>query len=84
MNHARFDILHDTPKEVVICDVGPWDQHLTVTNDAEYVLERLAVHGLGNRKLKYLDSDGNYDEILHENGLFRGFRPIPIKGKERP
>lgn len=85
MREARFKVLacsDDAP--LVIRDLGPWDQHPTVTNDAEGVVARLFRDGLipGRRRLLYFDSDGNLDELLHDGGKFAGFAPGP-RG-ERP
>lgn len=64
---------------IIIKDVGPWDRYSTVTNAAEMVVAELyaqarLVHG---QPLYYFDSEGQLDEIVHEHGQFRGFRPGP-------
>lgn len=62
---------------LVIHDIGPWDQFRTITNAAELVILELAASGLlwNGRKLFYLDSSGDRDELLHFDGQFVGFRP---------
>jgi hypothetical protein len=62
-------------RPLVIRDVGPWDEHLTVTNDAERVVEDLIFQGLlpPGRRLIYYDSEGELTETLIENGKFVGF-----------
>ena len=67
----------ETP--LVIKDVGPWDQHPTVTNDAENVVRNLVAEGHlpEGRRLFYFDSDGRLDEILVKDGQFVGFAPGP-------
>lgn len=79
MQRARFEIVESSSQKLVIRDLGPWDQHPTVTNDAEGVVERLvAVFGrLGGRQLFYFDSLGDLDEIVIRDGKFAGFRPGP-------
>jgi len=64
---------------LVIKDVGPWDQHPTVTNDAENVVQSLVAQGYlpGGRRLLYYDSDGRLDELLVKDGQFVGFAPGP-------
>jgi hypothetical protein len=53
MAHAAFTIEKETPDYIFILDIGPWDQHRTVTNDAENVVETLAKdHALGSRRQK--------------------------------
>lgn len=53
---------------VVIRDVGLWDRQLTITNDAEGVVERLAkAHKIGRgTRLFYYDSEGELDELKVE------------------
>ena len=75
MANANFTIEHETPDYIFIFDSGPWDQHRTITNDAEYVVETLAKdHALGNRRLIYKDSEGQIDELLHTAGRFTDFK----------
>lgn len=85
MNRARYVIVDDDflkSEPLVIRDIGPWDQHPSVTNDAEAVIEELAAAGnLPNgRRLFYFDSEGQKDELIHENGRFVRFAPGPQKG----
>lgn len=79
MNQANFKIMNVGPDKIVIRDVGPWDQHPSVTNDAEGVVERLAAEDWlpPGRRLFYYDSDNQLDEILIEAGRFAGFAPGP-------
>lgn len=47
---------------------------VSVTNDAEAVVaEVVATHG--NVRIFYFDTMGNRDELLHDNGVFKGFAP---------
>lgn len=71
--HARFDII-ESRDAVLIRDLGPWDKHLTVTNDAEWVVEHLASM-LEGRRLFYIDSSGAKDELVVKDGKFAGFAP---------
>ena len=76
MNRANFTIEKETPEYIFILDIGPWDQHPTVTNNAEGVVETLAKeNALGDRRLFYQDSEGQIDELLHAAGKFNGFAP---------
>ena len=74
MRCANYTIVADNEKELVIMDVGPWDQYPTITNSAEAVVDQLAGR-LGDRRLLYYDSDNNLDELLVENERFTGFAP---------
>ena len=74
--HACYDIVEDKPGQpLVIRDAGPWDKHLTVTNDAEHVVANLVKAGKlpEGRRLFYFDSDGQTDEIVVKDGRFAGF-----------
>lgn len=68
-----FIIIESTPKYLLIRDVGPWEFHQSVTNGAEIVVEALRGE-LGDRRLYYIDSEGQTDELKVENGSFAGFR----------
>jgi hypothetical protein len=76
MRSANFHIIEQGPEHVCIEDIGPWDKHPSVTNDAEGVVERLSCV-LEGRRLFYLDSEGNRDELLVKDGKFAGFAPGP-------
>lgn len=64
---------------LVLIDVGPWNIHPSVTNDAENVVRRLLESGdlKPGQRLMYYDSEGNLDEILIADGQFAGFAPGP-------
>lgn len=70
----NYKIIEETAECVVIQDLGPWDRHMTVTNGAEEVVAELA-HLLRGRRLEYLDSEGERDQILVKDGRFAGFAP---------
>lgn len=69
---ANYVVVFTDEKEVCIRDVGPWDRHLTITNDAERVVEDLSV-SLNGRKLSYYDSDGELGVLRVVGGKFAGF-----------
>lgn len=69
---AHFGIIDETDELVLIKDMGPWDRHRTVTNEAEAVVEGLAPI-LRGRRLEYIDSEGERAELLVVNGKFAGF-----------
>jgi len=74
MRCANYTIVADNEKELVIMDVGPWDQYPTITNSAEEVVEQLAGR-LNGRRLMYYDSDNQLDQLLVKDERFAGFRP---------
>jgi hypothetical protein len=81
MNRARYVIVEDDflkEQPLIIRDVGPWDKHPSVTNDAEGVIAELHLSGHlpADRRLLYYDSEGRLDEIvLDAAGSFAGFAP---------
>ena len=80
---ARYAVTSNVEgKPLVIRDLGPWDQHMTVTNDVERVVEDLFERGLltPGRQLLYFDSDNQLDEIVWGTnkagrGVFLRFLP---------
>lgn len=78
MNHAKYVIEDQTGAEfLVIRDIGPWSQHPTVTNDAEWVVQDLHAKRVlpVGRRLLYYDSDRHMDELLHDgHGCFVGYK----------
>lgn len=54
----------------------------SVTNDAEAVCAE-AVGDLPGYRLVYRDTDGCWDELVHDRGRFVGFRPCPNRKAER-
>lgn len=77
---ARYVVVEDdflSEEPLVIQDVGPWDRHPTITNDAEAVVAELVARGElpSGRRLFYIDSEGQKDEILVKDGRFAGFAP---------
>jgi len=83
---ANFDVLENIPgNPLVIRDIGPWDKHLSVTNDAEGVVELLVKSGLldNNRRLFYYDTNNNLDELVIKNGKFAGFSPVSNEEKAK-
>jgi len=76
--HAKYDIESVTPDAVRIRDVGNHDKHLTVTNDAEWVVEQLVKAGYleGRQRLLYWDSEGDMSELLVKGGKFAGYASL--------
>ena len=71
---AQYIVLSADADEIHIFDVGPWDIHLTVTNDAENVVKQIVKNlGMEGQKLIYIDSNGEKGELLHSEGKFVGF-----------
>lgn len=83
MRTANYRVEYEDETSVTIRDLGPWDEHPTVTNDAERVVRDLHGMGLQCRRLYYYDSGGQLDELLHDgHGEFLGFAVLDRSGSE--
>lgn len=71
---ALFLVHRVTEDAVHIIDLSDQAGTISVTNDAEAVVSELN-NEFGNKKFFYLDTMGNWDELVHDNGKFRFFRP---------
>ena len=71
---ANYVRIESTEDYLLIQDVGPWDQFKSVTNAAEMVVDEL-IDELHGRRLFYIDSEGQTDELVIENGAFKDFAP---------
>ena len=71
---ARFDIVEILPDRITLKDLGPWDEHLTITNDAESVVKTL-LPILRKKRLFYYDSEGELTELIIKDEKFVTFGP---------
>jgi hypothetical protein len=69
---SSYEIVKLTDSAVFIVDL---DGPLSVTNDAENVVDRL-LHRYGNRRIIYKDTSGRWDELLHNGSEFTCFGPV--------
>lgn len=72
----RYRVERDRVDHLIIRDIGPHDQHLTVTNGAEAVVEKL-LDRLEGRRLLYWDTEKELTELVIKDGKFAGFRHAP-------
>ncbi len=72
---VNYLIVEDEDDYLCIHDIGPWNIYLSITNGAETVVEELAER-LGNRRLEYIDTEGQRDQLLVKDGKFAGFAPL--------
>jgi hypothetical protein len=72
MSRTNYAIVKDLATHMIIEDLGPWDKYMTVTNAAEEVVQELAPR-LGSKRLFYIDSEGQCDELKVEGGRFIGY-----------
>ncbi len=74
-------IVKETPEEVIIADVGT--THMSVTNDAEAVVEYMLKNGTikPGMRLLYYDSTGSLYELKFDEKGFAGFALGPGRRK---
>lgn len=73
--HASWEVVDDHPTHLVVQDVGFHDRQLTITNDAEWVVEQLTGKLLeppGKRLFVY-DSLGDLDEFI--------WKPVEVQAR---
>lgn len=70
---ARYEIIFKPDGGYYLKDIGPWDKHLTITNDAENVVAK-TIEALGPcQHIEYEDSEGERGYLLVKDGKFVGF-----------
>ncbi len=69
---CNYNTADETDDYITLRDLGPHDRFQTITNAAEWVVEQM-VPRLKGRKLYYIDTDGNTDQLLIHAGKFAGF-----------
>lgn len=72
---SKFEVQLVGKNFILITDDAVKEQTMSVTNDAENVVEYLTeYHELGNKRIFYEDTDGMVDELVHEKSTFTGFK----------
>lgn len=75
MSKAAYHVRVVPDANLVYDDYDDSSPTMSVTNDAEAVVaEVVRMHG--DRRIAYLDTDGRWDELRHERGVFKGFAPL--------
>lgn len=75
---AAYTVEGYFPKKNVIVIADGWAEgsgRRSVTNDAEHVVASINAARAGVRVI-YKDTEGDYAEIYHDRGSFRGYQPI--------
>lgn len=67
-----YRIVKVTPRVVQLVDL---DDGVSVTNDAENVVLEV-FNQYPNRRIVYRDTMGQWDELVHNNGVFTDFKHI--------
>jgi hypothetical protein len=77
--HADFSVVDIGDDYIYIKDN---DTGKTVTNDAPWVLaELMRRFGISKKRVLYMDTSGMIDELVHEDGVFKGFKPGFVKNE---
>ncbi len=74
MLRSKFTVNFVTDMAVYITDDCNQYQCMSVTNDAEQVVEFLYKQ-FGDKQIFYKDTEGMWDELIHEKGVFKTFSP---------
>jgi hypothetical protein len=72
MKRSNYIIQHEDDNTILLHDIGPWDIYLTITNDAENVVNDLTQEQR-RKKVAYIDSDGLLTRLLIKDGKFEAF-----------
>jgi hypothetical protein len=71
---SDFIVDRVTDEIIFIIDTAEQTGKMSVTNDAEAVCEFL-VEKFGNKRIVYQDTIGDWDELEHDLGYFKKFKP---------
>lgn len=71
---SNFDIIKVTGNTVFLIDNALVMHTMSVTNDAEAVVKYIN-EKCPRKRVVYKDTEGHWDELIHENGEFKEFRP---------
>lgn len=71
---SRFTVNQVTDTAIYITDDCEQHQCMSVTNDAEQVTEFL-YKNFGDKQIFYKDTEGYWDELVHDKGRFITFKP---------
>ena len=62
---ARYNLTNNQ-NIIILEDLGPWDKHLTITNDIDNILKDLRYCLQDNASLLYYDSERNMIQVSYE------------------
>ena len=75
MKPAIWEVVKVDHDQRIVWIIDDYNGHQSsVTNDAERVVETLH-RSYPNYCVIYRDIDGQWDELRHESGIFKGFAP---------
>lgn len=76
MSRSNYEIVSENDAEIILRDLGPWDQFMSVTNDIERIVTDLGSRLKIGMRLYYFDSEGDLTEVRLNDGKFAGFKPV--------
>lgn len=72
---CEFKIVENKDSYILLEDLANIYSSMSITNDAENVIEFLNNKlDIANKKIYYVDTDGRVDILCHDNGKFIGFK----------
>ena len=71
---SNYEVVKNADLAVFIIDLNTGK---SITNDAENVVESVNRDYPG-KAIIYRDTEGKWDELLHENGVFKGFGHLDL------
>lgn len=71
---ADYSVIRITSSFIYLIDL---DGKKSITNDAEAICAEV-VHCHGCKRIAYRDSQGEWGELIHENGRFATFAPLKV------
>ena len=72
---SKFDVQLFNTNFILITDNSVLTNTISITNDAENVVEYLyKYYDIGNKRIFYEDTWGRVDELLHDNEIFIDFK----------
>ena len=77
MSHVKYSTYHINHVEKMVYLIDH-DDGMSITNDAEAVVQTTNELYPGYR-IVYMDTMGNWDELVHNDGVFDRFAPFRTK-----
>lgn len=72
---ASYSIEWSNNKAILIKDLALIKGTMSITNDAEEVIENLIMTGRIRDRVFYRDTNGDVDELVHDGKEFKAFMP---------
>lgn len=81
---AKYNTSYNSKTNTITVIDLDWPGCMSVTNDADRVVATVVeMWKAPTATIYYKDSDGRWDQLVHENGRFIGFAPGPAEMQEQ-